>query len=260
MKVNRAWGFCIFSLFVAFLASPVKVRPAEMMKKIVIVSPAWKKFTHADGTGLYFELMRRVYQTEGIQVESHIVPWARSKAMIRDGKADCMLAAYLTPGDDRWSYPQHPIDVDNTAVVFLRQTIKPWEGIDSLSGRSVVWPRGYNFHNYLTVKVDWMEVDSAKQGWGMVDRGRADFYMDILPEITAYIQKHRMDMERYRVETAFSIKTYVRFGRGPRTDALRRIYDRGFKRLFKSGKLKSLFKKWEVDFPESVFAESVQGG
>lgn len=186
-------------------------------------------------------------------VETRLAPWSRCKAMILNGRADCMPAAYLTPGDDRWSYPERPIDVDETAVVFMPNQVKKWRGLSTLRGKKVVWPRGYNFQNYLALEVHWTEIDQAEQGWAMVERGRADFYMDILPEIEKYAKENEAEVSNFEIKKAFDMKTYVRFGTGPRTAELVALYDSGLKRLLESGELESLFRKWTGKFPEAAF-------
>ena len=153
----RTRRFLFSALFMALLVAPFMspgLGSTGDLKTLIVASPAWEGYTHEDGSGLYFELLRKIYQPRGIAVETLIVPWKRAKAKILNDQADCMPAAYLTPEDDRWTYPGYPMDVDYTAAVFLRRKVEAWDGLKTLAGKSVVWPRGYNFQNYLDVNVD----------------------------------------------------------------------------------------------------------
>lgn len=247
--------YIVLFFFAAFISLGVYSNAfcAEAEKKITVVSPSWDKYTHENGSGLYFELLQIIYEPYGFKVQSRIVPWARCKAMIQEGKADCMPAAYLTPDDDRWTYPNYPLDVDYTGVVFLPETIATWNGPATLSGHTIVWPRGYNFQNYIDIDFKWTEIDSEQQGWEMVQAGRVDFYMDILPEIYSYMDNNNIYSESLQVETVFFIKTYMRFGTGDRSKELREMYDKGIQQLLESGELEHLYKKWSAVFPEFAF-------
>ena len=101
-----------------------------------------------------------------------------------------MLAAYRTPPEDGWIYPNKPMGVDIIMAVVRREAMTDWRGAETLGDRRVVWLRGYNFHNYIKAAMKWREVDSAKQGWTMVDRGRADAYLDTRPEVNHYLENN----------------------------------------------------------------------
>ncbi len=59
-----------FSVF-AQTGSPV-------YKEIKIVSDSWHNLTMENGTGLYFDLIRKVFEPLGIKVKIEIVHYARS--------------------------------------------------------------------------------------------------------------------------------------------------------------------------------------
>lgn len=249
-------------LFLVLLASSIVIQfvpcglgLAGEIEKITVVSPAWEGYTQEDGSGLYFELLREIYRPRGIAVKTLIVPWKRGKKMVLNGQADCMPAAYLTPNDYRWTYPAYPIDVDHIAVVFLRGRIDSRAVFGTLAGKSVVWPRGYNFQNYMDIQVNWTEIDSNQQGWEMVEKKRVDFYMDILPEIKSFVKEKHIDLKRFGYETVFTIKTYVRFGNSSKAETLRHIYDERIAQLLEEKELHRLFKKWGADFPEPSFTK-----
>jgi polar amino acid transport system substrate-binding protein len=51
-------------------------------ESITIATPVWKGWTNEDGTGLYFELLKLVYEPVGVSVQYEFVPWARAVVYI----------------------------------------------------------------------------------------------------------------------------------------------------------------------------------
>jgi polar amino acid transport system substrate-binding protein len=72
---------------------------AEEITEIHFVSEAWENVTHADGTGLCWELFRKVYEPRGIHVMFEIVPYARATNMVQQQQADVSVGVYLDEYD-----------------------------------------------------------------------------------------------------------------------------------------------------------------
>lgn len=231
-------------------AGPGPVRAENNPEVIRIATPAWAKLTAKDGSGLYFDLLRKIYGPAGVKLEYQIAPWKRAKAMIRRGEADAMLAAYRTPPEDGWIYPNKPMDVDQIMAVVRREAMTDWRGTETLGGRRVVWLRGYNFQNYIKADMKWREVDNAKQGWTMVARGRADAYLDILPEVTHYLKNNPDQTGLFRIEEALAINTYLRFADRPKSRKLIETYDRRMAELLGTKELIELYRSWEQAYPD----------
>jgi hypothetical protein len=62
-------------------------------KTIFIVTPEWDGQTNKDGTGLFFDIVRSVYEPEGIKMKFEIVPWKRAELMVISDKA-ALLDSY----------------------------------------------------------------------------------------------------------------------------------------------------------------------
>lgn len=226
---------------------------SNRIRHIHIVTPAWKNQTHADGTGLFFEILRRVYEPEGIRMEFEIVPWKRAHAMIDANQADARLAIIRT-SPDQWM-PRYPLYVDYTVAVFRPETIQQWKGRESLDGKRAVTMRGYQLWDlsyFDGLRLDWSEVNTHEQAWKMLDSGRVDVYLDALIDVEPYIHEHQVDRRRYRLEVLYGRNAYVEFAHSERSERLMAIYERRIVELQESGELEALFRKWGVRFTPFV--------
>ena len=100
------------------------------------------------------------------------------------------------------------------------------------------------------VITSWSEIDKDTHGWRLLDSGRTDAYLDIRPTIEDSITANKIDMSKYRMETAFTINTYMRFSNTDRSRELIRIFDKRMAELTERGELKVLFEKWGMQMPE----------
>lgn len=252
MKVN-----CFFKpvmiFFILLLLPVVSVfGDTDKITEIHIATPAWEDQTNKDGTGLYFEMVRKVYEPYSIKMTYEIVPWKRAEKMINEEKADAMLCARKRK--DRLT-PKYPMVMEHTAVLFKKDNIKKWEGKRTLDGKTAIWIRGYDFHTdakLKDLKLKWDEVDTHTQAWQLVEIGRYDIYIDALIDMDAYIRKNKIDMKPYQIEILWSEKAYMSFAKTAKSDKLIKIYDKRIIELFKSGELKKMHEKWNARFsPEA---------
>ena len=220
--------------------------------KITIVTPEWEHFTESDGSGFYFDLLRLVYEPLGIKIDYKITPWARSKLMLERNQADAMIGSYKEQ-EELFHYPDHPVWLDIAAAAFKTDQ-ENWAGTNSLSMKKVGWIRGYNYDQYIDVKMDIIELIDNKQAWKLLSLGRIDFYLDSITDIRLHLETDETTKTLYRVESFLTMKMYMRLAKTPKGVALARIYDQEILKHIEGGGLRSLYKKWGYEqlYPDFV--------
>lgn len=225
---------------------------ADKIKAIHIATPEWDGQTNKDGTGLFFEIVRKVYEPAGIMMTYRFVPWKRAQKMVSSGKADAMLCVWEKHAkENKQRIPKYPMFVEYTGAAFKKDNIKKWKGVPSLTGKRAVWLRGYNYHTssqMKAIKLKWSEVDRYEQAWGMLEKGRVDVYIDALVDMDHYIKTNTVDMSPYRLEILWGQDAYLAFANTEKSKTLIEIYDKRIIDLFKTGELKNIYKKWDVRY------------
>jgi len=222
-------------------------------KTIHIATPEWKNQTNKDGSGIYFDIVREVYEPVGIKMTYKFVPWERAEHMLESKEADAMVSALRRK--ERLT-PEYPMWMEYTAVVFRKDNIKDWKGIESLRGKRALWIRGYDFHTtqYLKdIELKWEETDDHATAWRMLDKGRTDFYIDAQVDIDEYITENKVNTDSYRKETIWGEKAYMSFSKTEKSGKLIQIYDKRIIELVKSGGLKKIFEKYNFTFPSEAW-------
>ena len=227
----------------------------EPLTTVKLITSEWPGYTNKDGTGLYFDVIKAVYESEGIKIEFELVPWKRAQSLVKK-TADAIVGETMLPDED-YLYPQWPIDVEEVAVIFKTAKGGEWKGEASLQNKTVGWIRGYDFQMYMTAKLNVIEVDTLQSGLLMLDSDRLDFlidYEDLITEEVENIHKTvnpKFDLSQYQMESLrLGAKVYVAFVNSARGKRLVEIFDRRMAQLYESGTLDAMYKnftRWHYD-------------
>lgn len=240
----------IMVLLMCLLAATTAMAQSEgknEIDKVRFLSESWEDITNTDGTGLCWELFKKVYEPVDIEMTFEIVPYARSVRMVQDKLADVAVGVYKDEFDKAlfsdWHYLQ-----DIVLVVFKKDKVAEWKGEESLAGR-IGWIRGYAFNEYLEKEVKFYETDDRETGLKMLELDRLDFFLDTESELRAALDAGVVDPKDLQVETLLKLNVYLAFADNERGRKLRGIFDDRMAELVKSGELKPLYEKWGLRYP-----------
>ncbi len=239
-----------WSIFLCLIAS-TSVCLADPIKQVISTSPSWKTFTNQDGTGLYHEILFNIFQPLGIKIVHKYTNANRGIYMVGNDLADFYTCKNNIDNLPGLTLARHPMYEGKFHAIFKRDNIKNWQGVDSLANRKVVWRRGYYRASEFDVDIIIRETDSGVAALGQVVVDRGDFYIDDLNLIKESISKsdHTIDMDAYQIEPVGKRTYHPVFKRSVRGKQIMDLYDRGMESLHKSGKLQTIFKKWNHPFP-----------
>ena len=249
-------GMVLFS--VLCIAAGAYALEAGKIETIQIATPAWDGQTNEDGTGLFFDIIRAVYEPAGIKMKFQIMPWKRSVQEMLSGRADVVLDMYREDLEKDMIAPKYPLLKEFTVAIFKKERITDWKGAESLRGLDLIWIRGYNYHNsrhLRGIKFNWSEIDDYDTAWRMLAKNRADAYLEAYTDAAHYIKENKTDMNLYRMETIGGDKGYTVFKKSAKSEELVKIYDTRIVELLASGELKKIFDKWNYPFQADTWME-----
>jgi polar amino acid transport system substrate-binding protein len=237
---------CAVLLLVALMAClPVWADPAKP-DHIHVASEAWEGHTHADGTGLAWDILRLVFEPAGVSLKIQSVPYMRSIGLVQRRQADAWVGSYLNEVDDGVFYPREPYDADQ--IVALGLIGKPVPTMETLGQYRLAWMRGYEYQRYLPNLHQYREVLSSEGILGMLTQGRADFYLDARTEVEDVLRL-ASEPQNYRVTELIWLPIYLGFADTPRGRELAAIYDRRLELLKQGDALREIFERWQQPYP-----------
>ena len=205
---------------------------------INIVTEIWPKFTNKDGSGYYFELLRKVYWPLGVGLNIHYMPYSRAVAELRQGKADVLLGTYDGLFPQPWR-SKYPVEQDNLDAALSPELFANWQGTESLNGKRVVAGYGGLLNQFYNLNVEYLEVRSVDSMLKMLRSGRVDAVLDYkLSFLPAF---ERLGVEpQYIKESVLSKPLYFIFYDSEKGKKLKAIFDLKMELMIKSGEVKQL--------------------
>lgn len=224
-------------------------------KEILVVSEPLPGLTNPDGTGLYWDMLRAIYEPQGITLKFEAVPLKRAQYMIENRGADAMLGHYRGDAKDfvfpQWHYNEHRISA------IFKKGVLDWQGAQTLEGKRVAWIRGAGYDKYLAVAMQFEEKNERTSTIKMLQADRIDVFLDDYAELMKTLRlsadelrQQGFDLNNYRIEEVMRLRLYPAFADTPRGRKLAEIFDDRMPQLLSSGKLKVLFEQWHFEtFP-----------
>ena len=235
-----------------FISPPPDLEKSHSTSRLRIYAEPIKGLTSEDGSGLYWDLFRLIYEPEGIQVITVSVPLKRAHATIRAARADIMLGHNRSDATGVF-FPQWHYASQSVVAVYL-DIEEPWAGQKSLTHKRVAWVRGEDYGKYLSVPISHEAQGNYLSPLRMLSRDRIDFFLGdaelIEKTFTAsqdIIESGNVTIDEYTIKHLFELKLYPAFTDTPRGHKLAEIFDRKIPQLRASGELKALYMEWGKD-------------
>lgn len=220
---------------------------AEGISEIAVSSESWEDATNKDGTGLYWDIIKLIYEPVGINVKLDTTSYARSVALVKQNQSDAWVGSYLNEEEDI-IYPKSHFDADVVAAMFIKNPGLPWQGQQSLEGKNVGWIKGYELHEYLDVKFNKRELSNRDDVLALLKSGKLDYFIDAVAEFETHFDEALKQDKNLTTETIKHLNLYLGFAKTPKGQKLADIFDERFPKIIESGELKDLFKKWDFTY------------
>lgn len=201
-------------------------------KSIVIAAGEWPGYTHANGSGLYFDILREALNQPDLKMHIRVSNWKRAKHSFLANRADILICDYKT-ANTGWYYPRWHLDYDPSVRVF---SLSKLGDIAELAEQPVGWLLGYDFDQYLPVQVKAYEVASHAEGFQLLQHGRLKAFISYQVHVPPNLQSQLSSIELQQAKAMYPVFRNDLQGR-----LLARAFDEGMLRLYQSGRLKTLF-------------------
>jgi len=222
-------------------------------KEIKLVSAVWVNGAHEDGTGMYWDIMRLVYEPLGIKIDYNSSDYARGVALVKQGEMDAWLGSYLNE-EENVIYPKWHFDADLVVALYKTPPDFQWLGEKSLAGKNVGWIKGYNYNKYIDTPFNNKEFKTRAAAVELLEKGQLDFLLEAQIEVENEFKKGYFDSTEFEYHTLMKLNIYPAFSNNERGLQLQKIFDARFSKLLKSGEIKELFDKWNWPiYPFTIF-------
>ena len=235
--------FVLFTVIVMFYSICFPAAAGSTPAEIILVSEEWANATNKDGTGLYWDIFRAVYEPVGIKTRFIIRSYKGSVSLVKKRQADAVVGIHPEKIQGAIS-SKYPFAKDYVFALFKKNKIDQWNGPETLKNKKIGWIKGYSFDDYLEVPVIKKEFSKRETILRHLDNDQIDFFMDTRNDVESVLNKGIIDVTRYTVETVLELERYLIFADNKKGREFKKIFDYRFPSLVKSGEIERLFVKW----------------
>jgi len=217
---------------------------------IFVTTEEWEGYTNKNGTGVYWDIIKKVYEPLGIHVNTKLLPWKRAEAVVLNKQADALLGAYYQQ-DNELLYPKWHISIeDPLVIIFGTSNIQKGDKLHILSfkDKKIGWIRGYGFEKTLfkDIPIEKKELSRMQSGLLMLKAGRLDALVDYESNIEPLAQKMGLKLgQSYTTkELEKGNKLFLAFSKTNRSKKLIKLFDERMEKLVASGEIEKIYLKW----------------
>ncbi|WP_223570479.1 substrate-binding periplasmic protein [Pseudomonas sp. BF-R-26] len=238
---RRGLLLMVFAVF----CSLARAEDAPTPSVIHLASEAWEDYTAADGHGLGWDVLRKVFEPAGVKLDIRTEPYTRAMGLAQRGEVDACVGSYREEASDLL-YPHWNFDTDHIYALGLASNPAPT--LDTLGDYRLAWVRGYKYQAYLPNVQRYNEVVRRTGILSMLTHNRADYYVDALTEVD-YVVSRAQDPSQFRRTHIAELPLFLCFADTPRARTLMALFDQRMEVLVKNGQLKPIFAKWKQPYP-----------
>ncbi|PTT30942.1 ABC transporter substrate-binding protein [Pseudomonas sp. HMWF021] len=239
----RRWLALVFLTLLGTVASAQEA--ASTPAVIHLASEDWEDYTAADGHGLGWDVLRKVFEPAGVKLDIRTEPYTRSVGLAERGEVDACVGSYKNEASDLL-YPRWNFDTDHIYALGLASNPSPTP--ETLGSYRLAWVRGYDYQDYLPNVRNYNEVVRRTGILSMLTHNRADYYIDAQTEID-YVVGRAKDPTQFRKTHIAELPLYLCFANTPQARTLMALFDRRMEQLVKGGELKPIFEQWKQPYP-----------
>lgn len=212
---------------------------------VLIASEEWANQTNRDGSGIYWDLIKKVFANAGYQVKIRIRSYQGSVELLKRQKVDAVVGLYAGEQENVF-YPVNHFDCEVIQALYLKSKFSGEIKQKSLQNKKVCWIKGYNIGEYLNVNVRSREISSREDALSLVFNRKVDFFLDAKIDLTFLLKSLKMTERLKLKRTDLSRENlYICFVFNNKGKKLAEIFDKQFSRIKESGELKTLYQKYE---------------
>jgi polar amino acid transport system substrate-binding protein len=214
-------------------------------------SDLWPGFTDTNGNGLYWDIIRKVYEDNNIEVVFETTNYTRSKALVKNNIFHAYIGAYLH--EEKFAlYPKYPIDVDYISActaVDSKETIS----IENIVKFSVIWIKGYSYEKIFDHQFNYQEITNRQTGFKLIANHRINYYIDADSDIKSYLENNPTLASKIKCKIIHHESIYLAFNKAPYAMHLKTIWDNTIPTLIQSGFLEKTYKEYSLKSLPQIF-------
>jgi polar amino acid transport system substrate-binding protein len=196
--------FVVASLLYANESISCENGSRPLFRKLTLVANYWEPYT-GEGIkryGIATDFVVKNLRALGIDVQIKIAPWARAYKMVKEGKADGIVAVWHTDERERDIVFSKPYFTSTVVLLKKKGNSIEYKDLSSLRQLTLALGRGYDYHDDLAkyTNVNNLYYTRIETAVEMLRRGRVDAVLDDKKVIEFYLNRNKDQIDFQELE------------------------------------------------------------
>ncbi|WJG08915.1 hypothetical protein [Aliiglaciecola sp. LCG003] len=215
--------------------SPSLQRETPEFGTIGLVTDSWGGYTDTPES-TYIKAVRQVYSTTAQGVTTKRVNWKRAKQLFYDQKADILVGAYAFEEGENGRRSDIHIDYEYPVIAFAKQPQRLAKLLAGDGTGTACYLLGYGLDSVLPDNIISYEVGQPADCLRLLENDRIDMILNYEVDLPAQL------VQQYAKQQVLDAQPlFVVFHNTPRGQALKSVFETGFRKLINSGQLRTYF-------------------
>lgn len=202
-------------------------------QQIKVGSDEWPGFTNADGTGIYYTLLKRIFGEQNLDIK--IESYNRVLNDFHQNKLDIAVGIYRE-NIQQGIIPDWFLDTEYPVLAFYDPNVTKITNVSDIKNKLVSWKRGYHFELFISDIKNVYLVTNTTTGFELLNKNRVDVFMDYPKNIPVKFQQKFLSFE-----IVPSRHIYLAFQNTENGKLLAKKFDQSMTKLRASGELAKIF-------------------
>ncbi|MBF0205910.1 MAG: transporter substrate-binding domain-containing protein [Oligoflexia bacterium] len=256
MSFNITMGRMFILLFFLSVTIPMNVKGEDTLS---VCADIWMPFNgdpKSSTPGFMVEVIKKIYAEFDVKIDYRLMPWARAIKEVRTGSCIALIGAYKGDAPD-FIFPQEYFSLGTDGFFVLsKKSDWQYQGIDSLKGMKLGCILDYSYgeevNEYIKSypkQVDCIGgIDPLLQNISKLSAGRIDILVEDIAVFNWILDEKDMTGKIVLAGTGQKkMPLYIAFSpKAMRSNIFATFFDRGMRKLSKSGDLAALKKKYKI--------------
>ena len=204
-------------------------------QQLKIGAEEWPRFTNANGTGIYFKLLKRIYPKKKFDIR--IDSYNRVLNSFHKNEIDIIVGVYREDVQQAL-IPDWFLDTEYPVTAFYDPTLTKINNVSDIDNKRISWKRGYHFEQFIS-DLDSKKiylVNNTETGFELLNKNRVDVFIDYPKNIPNKYQQRFISLE-----IVPSRHIYLAFQKNKHGELLAKQFDKKMADLRSSGDLAKIF-------------------
>lgn len=202
-------------------------------QQIKVGSDEWPGFTNADGTGIYYTLLKRIYGEHNLEIK--IDAYNRVLNSFHHNNLDIAIGVYREHVQQA-IIPDWFLDTEYPVIAFYDPSVTTITNVSDIKNKLTSWKRGYHFELFISDIKNVYLVNNNETGFELLNKKRVDVFMDYPKNIP---QKYLNKFSSFEIVPSRHI--YLAFQNTENGKLLAEKFDQSMTKLRASGELAKIF-------------------